>query len=61
VEFHQELKLQGESQHVAHMAELIPWVLLLAKGGVEDVQNQIMEQLEKWYRRSAHHITAIMP
>ena len=59
VEFQQELKLQGESQHVAHMAELIPWVLLLAKG--DDVQNQIMEQLEKWYRRSAHHITAIMP
>ena len=61
VEFQQELKLQGESQHVAHMAELIPWVLLLAKGTVEDVQDQIMEQLEKWYRRSAHHITAIMP
>ena len=61
VEFQQELKLQGESQHVAHMAELIPWVLLLAKGTVEDVQDQIMEQLEKWYRRSAHHITTIMP
>jgi len=61
VEFQQELKLQGESQHVAHMAELIPWVLLLAKGTVEDVQDQIMEQLEKWYRRSAHHIATIMP
>jgi hypothetical protein len=61
VEFQQELKLQGESQHVAHMAELIPWVLLLAKGDIEDVQDQIMEQLEKWYRRSAHHITTIMP
>jgi hypothetical protein len=61
VEFQQELKLQGESQHVAHMAELISWVLLLSKGTVEDVQDQIMEQLEKWYRRSAHHITAIMP
>lgn len=59
VEFQQELKLQGESQHVAHMAELIPWVLLLAKG--DDVQDQIMEQLEKWYRRSAHHIATIMP
>jgi hypothetical protein len=43
------------------MAELISWVLLLSKGTVEDVQDQIMEQLEKWYRRSAHHITAIMP
>ena len=61
VEFQQELKLQGESQHVAHMAELIPWVLLLAKGTMEDVQDQIMEQLEKWYRRSAHHIATIMP
>jgi hypothetical protein len=61
VEFQQELKLQGESQHVAHMAELIPWVLLLAKGDIEDVQDQIMEQLEKWYRRSAHHIATIMP
>jgi hypothetical protein len=61
VEFQQELKLQGESQHVAHMAELIPWVLLLSKGTVEDVQDQIMEQLEKWYRRSAHHIATIMP
>ena len=59
VEFQQELKLQGESQHVAHMAELIPWVLLLAKG--EDIQDQIMEQLEKWYRRNAHHIATIMP
>jgi hypothetical protein len=43
------------------MAELIPWVLLLSKGTVEDVQDQIMEQLEKWYRRSAHHIATIMP
>jgi len=60
VEFQQELKLQGESQHVAHMAELLSWVLLLAKGDVEDVQDQIMEQLEKWYRRSAHHITTII-
>ena len=59
VEFQQELKLQGESQHVAHMAELIPWVLLLAKG--DDVQDQMMEQLEKWYRRSAHHIMTIIP
>ena len=59
VEFQQELKLQGESQHVAHMAELMSWVLLLAKG--DDVQDQMMEQLEKWYRRSAHHITTIMP
>lgn len=61
VEFQQELKLQGESQHVAHMAELISWVLLLAKGNIGDVQDQIMEQLEKWYRRSAHHIVTIMP
>ena len=60
LEFQQELQIQGEAQHVAHMAELISWVLLLAKGEIQDVQDQIMEQLEKWYRRSAHMITTIM-
>lgn len=60
VEFQQELHIQGESQHVAHMAELLSWVLLLAKGTMDDVQDQIMEQLEKWYRRSANQITTVM-
>ena len=59
VEFQQELSLQGESQHLCHVADLKSWVLLLSKGSAHDVQCQIMEQLAKWYAKNAHEILVV--
>lgn len=48
VEFQQELLLDGEFQHLCHVADWKSWILLLAKGSTADVQDQMIEQLEKW-------------
>ena len=56
VEFQQELQMDGECQHVAHISNLCPWILLLSKGRKKDVQDQIMEQLEKWYKKNSFMI-----
>jgi hypothetical protein len=52
VEFQQELKIDGEFQHLAHVAGFKSWVLLLSKGSVTDVQEQIVEQLTKWFKKN---------
>lgn len=52
VEFQQELNISGEFQHLAHVAGFKSWVLLLSKGSVKDVQEQIMEQLQKWFNKN---------
>lgn len=52
IEFQQELQISGEFQHLAHISGFESWVLLLSKGSVEDVQEQVMEQMEKWWRKN---------
>jgi hypothetical protein len=52
VEFQQELQIDGEFQHLAHVAEFKSWVLLLSKGSVEDVQDQIQSQFGKWLKKN---------
>ena len=52
VEFQQELQVYGEFQHMAHVAELKSWVLLLSKGSVEDVQDQVATQFKKWMKKN---------
>ena len=52
IEFQQELLIDGEFQHLAHVAGFKSWVLLLSKGSTDDVQEQIMEQLEKWFKKN---------
>ena len=49
IEFQQELKINGEFQHLAHVAGFTSWVLLLSKGSMVDIQNQIIEHLERWF------------
>jgi len=56
IEFQQELKINGEFQHLAHVAELKSWILLLAKGKHCDVQEQIIEQLLKWINKNKDEI-----
>lgn len=56
LEFQQELELQGECQHLCHVADLNSWVLMLSKGSLIDVQEQIMIQLEKWYKKNMFEI-----
>lgn len=52
VEFQQELKIDGEFQHLAHVSGFKSWVLLLSKGSQSDVQEQIIEQLRKWFNKN---------
>ena len=54
VEFQQELEISGELQHLCHVSDFVSWVLLLSKGSIKDVQDQIMEQFEKWYKKNSY-------
>jgi len=56
IEFQQELQIDGEFQHLAHVAGFKSWVLLLSKGSVADVQEQIMEGLEKWAKKNSDEL-----
>jgi len=56
IEFQQELNISGEFQHLAHVSSFKSWVLLLSKGSVKDVQEQIMEQLQKWFIRNGNEL-----
>jgi hypothetical protein len=56
IEFQQELKIDGEFQHLAHISEFKSWVLLLSKGTNEDIQEQILEQLTKWFNKNEDEI-----
>jgi hypothetical protein len=56
IEFQQELKIDGEFQHLAHIAGFKPWILLLSKGTENDVQEQILEQLGKWFKKNGDEI-----
>ena len=56
IEFQQELKIDGEFQHLAHVSGLKSWVLLLSKGNEKDVQEQILEQLTKWFNKNEDEI-----
>ena len=56
IEFQQELKIDGEFQHLAHIAGFKSWVLLLSKGNEKDVQEQILEQLTKWFNKKGDGI-----
>ena len=56
IEFQQELRIDGEFQHLAHVAGFKSWVLLLSKGTVNDVQEQIYEQLVKWFKKNSEEL-----
>jgi hypothetical protein len=56
IEFQQELQIDGEFQHLAHISGFKSWVLLLSKGTIEDVQEQILEQLTKWFNKNEDEI-----
>jgi len=60
IEFQQELEIEGEFQHLCHVADLKSWVLLLAKGSTTDVQDQIMEQLQTWYKKNEYELLLII-
>jgi len=60
VEFQQELAVEGEFQHLCHVADWKSWVLLLAKGSTTDVQEQIMEQLKTWYRKNERELSLMI-
>jgi hypothetical protein len=49
IEFQQELEINGELQHLAHVSELRSWVLLLSKGSQVQVQKQLMKLITMWF------------
>ena len=57
IEFQQELRMDGEFQHMAHACDFKSWVLLLSKGTTQDVQEQMMKQIEKWYSKNEGELT----
>jgi hypothetical protein len=52
LEFQPELTVDGECQHVAHVADLSPWIFLLGKGSMEQQQDQIIEDVGKWWKKN---------
>jgi len=58
IEFQQELQLDGSCTHLAHVAGFHSWVILLSKGNVKDVQGQVMEQFQKWYKKNSYYLYA---
>jgi hypothetical protein len=52
IEFQQELNMDGEFQHLAHVSDFKSWILLLSKGSVKDIQEQILTQFKKWYKKN---------
>jgi hypothetical protein len=56
IEFQQELQIDAEFQHLAHVAGFKSWVLLLSKGSTADVQEQIMEQLARWFKKNGDEV-----
>jgi hypothetical protein len=50
MEFQQELSIIGHAQHLAHVAELKSWVVLLDKGSVKDIQGQIVKILQRKFQ-----------
>jgi hypothetical protein len=60
IEFQQELLIDGEFQHLAHVAEFKSWVMLLSKGTLADVQSQIMEQLERWFKKNESELFSFL-
>ncbi len=55
LEFQPEMTVDGECQHVAHVADLSSWVFLLSKGSVNQQQDQMVEDVGKWWKK--HHNT----
>jgi hypothetical protein len=47
IEFQQELLLDGEFQHLAHVSGYTPYLLMISKGTVEDIRDQVTISLRK--------------
>jgi len=58
VEFQQELELDGEFQHLAHVCDFKSWVLLLSRGSVTDVREQMLLGLKKWLVKNEDELVA---
>jgi hypothetical protein len=52
IEFQQELDIDGEFQHLAHISDFKSWIMLLSKGSITDVQEQILTQFQKWWKKN---------
>lgn len=51
LEFQQELAVDGECQHVAHVSDLNSWIFLLAKGSVGDIQADLLAAVKGWWEK----------
>jgi hypothetical protein len=58
LEFQQELELDGEFQHLAHVCDFKSWVLLLSRGSVADVREQVVLGLKKWWGKNEGELVA---
>lgn len=51
LEFQPELTVDGECQHVCHVADIASWIFLLSKGSITQQQTAIADDLEKWWKK----------
>lgn len=49
LEFQNELKVEGEFQHMAAAAEFQSWIITLFKGKPEEMSSQAIQYFESWY------------
>lgn len=56
LEFQQELSVSGEFQHLSHVSDFKSWIMLLSKGTTVDVQDQIITQLDKWWKKNSDEL-----
>ncbi len=56
IEFQQELQIDGQFQHLAHIAGFKSWIYLLSKASESDIQNKILESFKKWFDKNSDEL-----
>ena len=56
IEFQQELQIDGQFQHLAHVAGFKSWIYLLSKASESELQNKILESFIKWVDTNSNEL-----
>ncbi len=58
IEFQQELQIDGQFQHLAHVSGFKSWIFLLSKASESEIQNKILESCKKWVSENLDALSA---
>lgn len=56
IEFQQELQIDGQFQHLAHISGFKSWIYLLSKASESEIQNKILESFKKWFDKNSDEL-----